>query len=276
MTLSSVVYYRISSKVPWEKLPEYCWGQDSAICPSRIIPSSVKESDHFNHRILLESIFQKLCNGKKVKRSNLDTTKYTLDVLMDYCTKKEDGVSHIPDLGPLAIHVAAMVDYHTWDPKARCGTRVRILRNTILRVLETLRKIHPEAFQVSLSHGRLPLHWTLETGKVWDGWNRHCDNSIPVKAIPFLVDAYPNSVSVVDPITGLAPFMMAAAASSSYDEQSVSSIDTTYRLLRMDPTKLIAYKTKFLKEDGNKLRGKRSGKCSAAPVKKRRRRRFFY
>jgi hypothetical protein len=71
-------------------------------------------------------------------------------------------------------------------------------------VLDILVNANPNAARISSrlgpNRGRLPLHIALATGKTWN------------EGIKSILAAYPEAISRVDPLTGLYPFLQAAAS----------------------------------------------------------------
>jgi len=72
------------------------------------------------------------------------------------------------------------------------------------------------AYKAATTTKRLPIHSAVEAHK-------------PLKLIASLLKAYPNSLNVKDPLTGLWPFLLSAV-------DNEESIDTSYSLLRADPS----------------------------------------
>ena len=92
--------------------------------------------------------------------------------------------------------------------------------------------------------GRIPLHLALENGVEWvadrDSWSDgdwdnedwDCESSNKVRSgVIGLLTAEPSTVSIIDPITGLYPFMLAVAGGKA-------QLDVGYMLLRACPTLL--------------------------------------
>ena len=175
---------------------------------------------------------------------------------MDFVRK---GKNNDEQLGAIALHVAMMVQYRLYrgPNKGRTFHRAETVRKDTLWFIDVLPQLYPEAAQASLSNGRLPLHWALESGKTW--------GEKDYLAIRKLVESYPNGVTVVDPVTGLAPFMMAAAAACKDPE---SSVETTFMLLRLDPAQVLGYATTaWTQESSDDLKPKAPKKRKRAKKK---------
>ena len=76
------------------------------------------------------------------------------------------------------------------------------------------------------SEGRLPLHLAIENGL---GWN---------EGTAEIYKAYPDAVSVRDPVTGVFPFL--AAASQCNCDDDIITLSNCYLLLKTDPSVLVS------------------------------------
>jgi hypothetical protein len=127
--------------------------------------------------------------------------------------------------GPLPLHVAARYPVRTMP--AQWPHKVPVP----LEPLKSLIQMCPKQFAVACkrtdSSGRLALHMALDQGR--RGWSQ---------GIEALVMRAPESLLKDDPVTGLLPFQLAAAATSAEPESKGSSAETTetiYRLLLACP-----------------------------------------
>ena len=106
-------------------------------------------------------------------------------------------------------------------------------------VIDILVDAGPNGACIPDTHGRLPLHLAIESGKRW---------SEGVKAI---LEAYPDALSQVDVKTSLLPFMQAASV-----EQP--DCGTIFDLLRKDPSLVKYSQPKGRKNDPNDNAGRKS------------------
>lgn len=93
--------------------------------------------------------------------------------------------------------------------------------------IEMLSRVYPLAIFDRDMQGRLPLFLALDSGVEWE------------EGVNALVEKHPRSIAMRDPVTGLFPFMLAAASSSRTNEQDeTKSLSTIFQLLQKDPTVL--------------------------------------
>jgi ankyrin repeat protein len=151
-------------------------------------------------------------------------TNYLLMAMKLYPhTAATDMVDDVP--GPFPLHVAALYPVRTM-PEQLWPHKVPVP----LDPLKILNQMCPEQFVVACertdSSGRLALHMALDQGH--RGWR---------EGIDVLVASYPESLLKHDPVTGLLPFQLAAAATSAEPETKYSSVKTTETIFRL----LLAY-----------------------------------
>jgi len=137
------------------------------------------------------------------------------------------------------------------DDKLRTGAPVK-KRNSVIQVLL---KHDPQGAGVSDKCGFLPLHFAIESEKIWtknsqrlprdrkihksaardnrDTNNKVCHKISWAENITTLLEAHPEALERRDPKYHLYPFMQAAVGMDS-------SIDTVYRLLRMSPALVVS------------------------------------
>lgn len=85
-------------------------------------------------------------------------------------------------------------------------------------------QIYPNASHTPDVTGRVPLALAISSGKPFH------------QGIQQLLNAKPQLLTEIDPVTGLYPFMMAALSLSlDHTKEAVTSVNTTYRLLRECP-----------------------------------------
>lgn len=125
------------------------------------------------------------------------------DIAMHY---GKDDMSKLDYNGRLPLHLACA-------RSSRCETTCKEDASFAQKLVVE----YPQAaYKAATKSKRLPIHFAVETRK-------------PLKLIAALLKAYPNSLNVKDPRTGLWPFLLAA---SNNDE----TIDSSYSLLRADPS----------------------------------------
>ena len=140
----------------------------------------------------------------------------------------------VNERGNLPLHIAAFAPPHTADCSPQLGTG---------RSIDMLLKISAKAAFYTDKKGRLPLHLALASGKTWDN------------GVKRLIDVFPESERMRDPVTLLYPFMLAACENdyrckednSGYQESlegkpktrkadaELASINTIFMLLRSAP-----------------------------------------
>jgi hypothetical protein len=162
-------------------------------------------SETYPSRLALEGSY---CLSKRI--SNGDNY---LVMAMKLCTNSA-AVEMVDDLsGPLPLHVAARYPVRTmpqqWPHKMLLP----------LEPLKSLMQMCPKQFVVACkrtdSSGRLALHIALDQGR--RGW---------WEGIEDLVASAPESLWKGDPVTGLLPFQLAAAATSAEPDTKGSSAET--------------------------------------------------
>ena len=134
--------------------------------------------------------------------SPIDFPAIIYDIAIYYC---RDDTRKLDSQGRLPLHLAcARTNKVGLEPSA----------NTVAHKL--VAEYRGAAYMATTKCSRLPIHFAVETRQT-------------IKLIAALLKAYPNSLNVKDPKTGLWPFLLAA----SHDERTV---DTSYSLLRADPS----------------------------------------
>lgn len=133
--------------------------------------------------------------------SNIDFPHVFYDIALHY--HKED-VSKLNAEGMLPLHLACARQSSDGVP---CED---------ILAFKLLAEYPQAAYKAATKTKRLPIHLAVEAHK-------------PLKLIAALLKAYPNSLNVKDPITGLWPFLLSAVGNEE-------SIDTSYSLLRADPS----------------------------------------
>ena len=144
--------------------------------------------------------------------SSIDFPPVFLDIALHYL---KDHLSKPNANGMLPLHLA-------------CSRQERYSRNQPdthpSKVAARLVSAHPQsAYKRSLRTNQLAIHLAIESRK-------------PLKLIAVLLRAYPHSLNVPDPQTGLWPFLLAGSMSSDFDESDTFSIEISYGLLRADPS----------------------------------------
>ncbi len=133
--------------------------------------------------------------------SNIDFPDVFYDIALHY--HKED-VSKLNSDGMLPLHLA-------------CGRRSSNgFSCGDVMAFKLLTEYPQAAYKAATKTKRLPIHVAVEARK-------------PLKLIASLLKAYPNSLNVKDPKTGLWPFLLSAVGNEE-------SVDTSYSLLRADPS----------------------------------------
>jgi ankyrin repeat protein len=125
--------------------------------------------------------------------------------------------------GDLPLHVACAIP--------RFGNRTCDHEKSII---QHLLGMYPRAALAVNAQGQLPFHLALRAGISWN------------EGLSDLFERYPEVIGVYDPVSGLYPFMLAAAAvrgeeSSSGgggEENDCKGLFTVFRLLRADPALL--------------------------------------
>ena len=107
------------------------------------------------------------------------------------------------------------------DPNRRSRLPLHLAARQSPRTLQTILALQPRLASARDGDGRLPLHLALE--------NRHTEWAC---AVAPLIEAFPRSLTMVDPITGLLPAMQAA---------TTQAVDTIFELLRADPMEVMSY-----------------------------------
>ena len=134
--------------------------------------------------------------------SPIDFPAIIYDMAIYYC---RDDTRKLDSQGRLPLHLAC----------ARTNKVAMEPSNNIFA--HKLVAEHPRATYTATTRcRRLPIHFAVEARQT-------------IKLIAALLKAYPNSLNVKDPKTGLWPFLLAAC----HDERTV---DTSYSLLRADPS----------------------------------------
>lgn len=134
--------------------------------------------------------------------SNIDFPTVFYDVAFHY--HKEDAAK-LDSKGMLPLHLACTRQSLAGLPP--CDETI---------TFKLLAQYPQAAYKPAAKTKRLPIHLAVEACK-------------PLKVIAALLKAYPNSLNVKDPVTGLWPFLLSAVGNEE-------SIDTSYSLLRADPS----------------------------------------
>ena len=137
-----------------------------------------------------------------LSKSNIDFPPVFYDIALHY--NKED-ISKLNSNGFLPLHLGCQRQCPPGS--APCEDEM---------VYKLLAEYPQAAYKAATNSKRLPIHFAVETRK-------------PLNLIAALLKAYPNSLNVKDPRTGLWPFLLSAV-------ESEESIDTSYALLRADPS----------------------------------------
>lgn len=143
----------------------------------------------------------------------------------------------------LPLHLAAIVPAYTTKylpPRVKQNLEASAYR--LRSILEILIEEYADAVRVEDVDGRLPLHYALIGHKDWGS------------GVQALFEAYPESVVVKDPVTGLYPFMLGGMTDGEVEEATkrstgvisiasagadVDRVTTTYMLLQQCPQVLI-------------------------------------
>ena len=121
------------------------------------------------------------------------------------------------ECSPLLIRFAAALFPEELLEQEECSGRVPLHTAATQRsqgILQTLLELEPKAISVKDSSGRLPLHLALQAQLPWKG------------ALELLVAAWPHSLTIVDPSTGLLPALSAIKCST----------DAIFNLVCANPT----------------------------------------
>ena len=124
---------------------------------------------------------------------------------------------------------------------------VRGKSDFIKHMLDTLIRIFRGCVVLRDSVGRVPLHWACDSGCEWvsdrDSWTDEWQDEDWQSVNPNMPDGYirggviglvqasPDLVSLIDPVTGLYPYQLVCAGETT-------DLDSSYRLLRACPTAL--------------------------------------
>ena len=117
--------------------------------------------------------------------------------------------------------------------------------------IRMLLQAYPRASFVKDSSGRLPLHLAIQNGIAW------CDG------IELLLEKHPDSISSIDPVTKLYPFMLAASLIDRKRDSYNESIDSIFRLLQANPSLVgigikESYQEIYLNQKVKKMREERN------------------
>ena len=104
------------------------------------------------------------------------------------------------------------------------------LEGTRVQIIHKLLQWHPRAIRVPFSNGRSPLLQAIAHGGSWHGT---AENGY-LGLLSLLWGHAPGQSLEIDPVTGLHPFMLAAAVPLP-PERECEQTDTVFNLLRKDP-----------------------------------------
>ena len=138
--------------------------------------------------------------------SPIDFPPFFLDIALHY---GRDEINRTDGRGWLPLHAAC--DRRTGEPGMICSGII---------AAKILAGNAQAAFQVTKDTGRLPIHIAIASKK-------------PLLLIAALLKAYPSSLNIRDPVTGLHPFLLAGLCNNR-------DASVTYGLLRTDPSILQA------------------------------------
>lgn len=158
-------------------------------------------------------------------RAHLPTAvlEYALQQIKDIDDTYMDQVMHADRHGMLPLHIAAVSYLHTThnEKKSRNGSASTLdsmseedhdCDHVMTSIMETLINAYPQAVTMECHEGRLALHYAIESGMTWN-----------MPSFQFLLratSAHPLCLAehvrtTVDAVTGLYPFLLAAAATTS-------------------------------------------------------------